>query len=143
MSDIDLSVEHLRAVPMFAALDDVALRHVSDLTTDVVLPAGHVLLNPGQEGSGMFVVVDGEVAVELPGAAPVSCTNGQFIGELSLLIDGLEHTARVRAAAPTRLLAISRTDFTRMLDTYPQIAVAMLKELARRLADTDALLRTR
>jgi CRP-like cAMP-binding protein len=143
MSDLDLSVEHLRNVPMFAALDDVALRHVSDLATDIVLPAGHVLLNPGQEGSGMFIVVDGEVTVELAGATPITCSNGQFIGELSLLVDGLEHTGRARAAAPTRLLAISRTDFTRLLDTYPQIAVAMLKELARRLAITDALLRTR
>jgi hypothetical protein len=30
-----------------------------------------------------------------------------------------------------------------MLETYPQIAIAMLHVLARRLADTDALFRSR
>jgi len=141
MTEPDLSAaQTLATLPMFAGLDDVGLWHVSELANVVEVPAGHVLMQPGQEGSGLFVIVDGRATVELPGGTTVDCSEGEFIGELSLLVDGLVHTGRVRAATPLRCLAISRTDFSRLLSTYPQIAVSMLKVLASRLASTDALL---
>jgi CRP-like cAMP-binding protein len=144
MSEIDLGeLETLRSVPMFASLDSVGLQHVAQLATPVDLAPGHVLVNPGQEGSGLFVVVEGVVNVELPGGTTIECKKGEFIGELSLLVDGLEHTARARAATSVHLLAINRDDFKRLLNTYPQMAVAMLSVLARRLADTDQLLHSR
>src|SRR5205085_3713081 len=144
MADIDLErAESLRTIPMFADLDDVGLWHVSQLATEVQLPAGHVLVQPGEEGAGMFVVLDGTANVELSGGTGVVCGPGEFIGELSLLVDGLVHTGRVRAATPVRCLAIGRDDFVRLLDTYPQIAVSMLRILARRLAQTDDLLKAR
>jgi CRP-like cAMP-binding protein len=144
MADIDLThADSLRAIPMFAGLDDVGLWHVSQLATEFSVPAGHVLVQPGQEGTGLFVIVDGTVNVELPGGTNIACTPGEFIGELSLLVDGLEHTGRVRAASAVTGLAIGRDDFLRMLQTYPQIAVTMCEVLARRLADTDAMLKTK
>jgi CRP-like cAMP-binding protein len=144
MADLDHErAESLRTIPMFAGLDDVGLWHVSQLATEVQLPAGHVLVQPGEEGAGLFVVLDGTANVELPGGAAFACGSGEFIGELSLLVDGLVHTGRVRAATPVRCLAIGRDDFVRLLDTYPQMAVSMLRVLARRLADTDDLLKTR
>jgi CRP-like cAMP-binding protein len=54
-----------------------------------------------------------------------------------LLPDGVR-TARVRAESPIRCLAISRRDFDRILQEDPQIAVAMLPVLARRLADAQS-----
>jgi CRP-like cAMP-binding protein len=144
MPEIDVSLAtSLRSIPMFAPLDDVGLGHVSELATDVELPAGHVMMQPGQEGAGLFVMLEGEVNVELPGGQVVSCGPGEFIGELSLLVEGLVHTGRVRAATPVRCLAIGRDDFDRLLRTYPQVAVPMLRVLARRLARTDAMLKER
>ena len=141
MAEIDLTKsESLQAIDMFAGLDEIGLWHLSSLATQVQLPAGHVLLQPGQEGQGLFVILDGQVAVELPGGTTISCMSGEFIGELSLLVEGLVHTGRVRATTPVECLAISRDDFARLLETYPQIAVSMLHVLARRLAATDAML---
>ncbi len=144
MADLELErAESLRSIPMFAGLDDVGLWHVSQLATEVELPAGHVLVQPGEEGAGMFIILDGTANVELPGGTPVVCGPGEFIGELSLLVEGLVHTGRVRAGTDIRCLALGRDDFVRLLDTYPQIAVSMLRILARRLAATDDLLKTR
>ncbi len=133
----------LGTLPMFAGLDEIGLWHVSELANAVDLPAGHVLMQPGQEGAGLFVIIDGTVSVELPGGATFECGPGEFLGELSLLVDGLVHTGRVRAATPVQCLAISRADFAKLLGTYPQIAVSMLTVLARRLAATDQLLNSR
>lgn len=143
MAEIDLTSESLRSIPMFAGLDDVGLWHVSQIATEVTLPAGHVLMQPGTEGSGMFVILDGCVNVELPGSTTITCSRGEFIGELSLLVEGLEHTGRVRAATELRCLAIGRDEFAKLLNDYPQIAVPMLSVLAQRLANTDALLKAR
>ena len=144
MADTDEALaERLRTIPMFADLDDVGLWHVSQLATEVQLPAGHVLLQPGQEGAGLFVVVSGTVNVELAGGTTIACSSGEFIGELSLLVDDLVHTGRVRAATPVTCIAIGRGDFTRLLETYPQMALSMLKVLARRLASTDEMLKAR
>ena len=143
MPELDVSVaETLATLPMFNELDEIGLWHVSELATVVELPSGHVLLQPGQEGNGLFVIVDGSVSVELPGGTSVVCSRGEFIGELSLLVEGLVHTGRVRATTPVTCLALGREDFLRVLHTYPQIAVSMLSVLAKRLADTDAMLNT-
>jgi len=144
MADLDLTrAESLRTIPMFSTLDEVGLWHVGELATEVAMPAGHVLVQPGQEGAGLFVIVAGTVNVELTGGTTIACSPGEFIGELSLLVDGLVHTGRVRAATDVTCLAIGRDDFSRLLDTYPQIAVQMLRVLAQRLANTDDMLKTR
>src|SRR3954451_24761658 len=121
------NIETLRTVPMFAALDDVALKYAAELAPPVELPAGYVLVNPGQDGSGLFIVIDGTVRVEVANGTQIDVSKGDFIVERSLLVEGLEHTSRVRAAPPVHCLAISRNDFARLLDTYPQMAIEMLR----------------
>ncbi len=130
-------VEKLRGVPLFAGLSDSSLERLATVVTEFEAEGGHVLIQPGQEGSGMFVLEEGEVVVEVPGRT-YSCEPGEFFGELALLSPGLVRTARVRATTPVRCLAISRVDFAKLLEAEPQIAVAMLPVLAQRLADADA-----
>ena len=93
----DEHVERLRAVAMFAELPDDALARVARSATEVEIEPGHVLIQPGQEGSGLFVLLDGTAVVELSGRH-VECGPGEFLGELSMLVPGVVHTARVRAA---------------------------------------------
>ena len=59
-------VAKLRAIPIFADLDDEALARVGAVVTEFEAPAGHVLTQRGQEGSGMFILEEGTVTVELP-----------------------------------------------------------------------------
>jgi CRP-like cAMP-binding protein len=141
-SDTSRSIDALRSLPLFAALDDHALNDIAAVATPVEVSAGHVLMHAGQEGSGLFVLQEGDVVVEL-GSRTVSCGPGEFLGELALLVDGLVHTGRVRATTPVRCLAISRADFSALLERQPRLAVNMLRVLAKRLADTDRLLSPR
>ena len=131
-------VDVLRDVPLFAGLDDEALRGLAQASTEVELPAGHVLCEPGHHGCGLFVVLDGSAEVRL-GDQTVERGPGEILGELSLLVDDLTHVARVQAATRLRCLAIGRGAFARLLDEHPQVAVALLPVLARRLAETQTL----
>jgi CRP-like cAMP-binding protein len=132
-------IDSLRGQALFADLDDLALAHIANVATPLEVDAGYVLIDAGQEGTGLFILQDGSVTVEI-GSRSIECFAGEFIGELSLLVDGLVHTGRVRAATPLKCLAINRLDFDRLLHDEPQIAINMLRALARRLAETDRMI---
>jgi CRP-like cAMP-binding protein len=135
MSDSD--ADRLRAIPMFAGVDDEHLARIAEAASPFEVGAGHVLAEHGQPGSGMFVIVEGTVEVDVPGGSRVTLGPGEFFGELSLLADS-ERSARVRAATPVRGLAIDRAAFLGLLEDEPRIALAMLPVLARRLVSLEA-----
>jgi len=128
------ATEKVRAIPLFVGLDDEGLSRVAALFSEVEAPAGQVIVEHGQPGSGMFLLEEGTVSVEVPGG-PIELGPGEFLGELSILADDVPRTARVRSTTPIRALVIGRPDFRRLLDEQPKIAVAMLPVLAHRLAD--------
>jgi CRP-like cAMP-binding protein len=128
------SIEKVRGIPLFAELDDEGLARVARLFSEVEAPAGQVIVEHGHAGSGMFLLEEGTVSVELPNGT-VELGPGEFFGELAILADEVPRTARVRAISPIRCLVIGRPDFRRLLEEEPRIAVAMLPVLARRLAD--------
>jgi CRP-like cAMP-binding protein len=129
------SIDKLRAIPLFTDLDDDALALIARASTEFEAAAGHVLIERGRDGAGMFVLEEGTVEVELPGGRSVEQGPGDFFGELALLGSGVR-SARVQATTRVRCLAIGRSDFSKLMDIEPRIAVAMLPVLARRLAET-------
>ena len=133
----DLMRQKLRVIPLFEELPDESLDLVAATAAEVEAAAGHVLAEAGQEGTGMFVLEEGKVAVELPDGRVKELGPGDFFGELSLLGAGVR-VARVRATSPVRCLAIARRDFEKLLRAEPHIALAMLPVVARRLAEVRA-----
>ena len=138
MPDSD-KIAQLRGIPMFAALPDDALERLAGTASDFDATAGHVLIQPDQPGSGLLILTAGQATVEL-GSQTFDCGPGECIGELSLLLDDVVHTARVRAATAVQGFAISRHDFETLVAADPRIAVGLLRVLARRLVETDRML---
>jgi CPA1 family monovalent cation:H+ antiporter len=132
------TVEHLRAIPLFASMSDDELRRIADRATEVEVPAGVVLMEIGQPGAGLFIVESGTLEVDLPNGRTVDLGRGQFVGDIALLTDR-PHVARVRAKTPARCIAIGRSDFATLLQDHPRIAVAMLPTLAARVAEAASL----
>jgi len=130
---LDDRLEHLRGIPLFAELDDQGLERVAAIATDTEFPAGTVLIERGHPGVGMFVILEGTLRADVrdhhAGLGP-----GEFVGELSLLVEDIPRTVRVRAETPVRVLAINRADFVALLESEPRIAMAMLRVVATRLA---------
>jgi CRP-like cAMP-binding protein len=127
-----MDIEKLRTIPLLAGLSDQALKRISELSNEFEAPAGWVLVEVGQPGSGMFVLEEGTVEVQTPDGRRWELGAGEFFGELALLTDH-KRNARIRAKTPVRCLAISRADFSKLLHEEPEIAVAMLPKLAQRI----------
>lgn len=127
------TTHRLRKVPLFASLDDGGLEAVAAIANEFEAAEGHVLMERGQPGTGIFVIEEGSVRVDRPGEEGLVLGPGEFFGELAVLAD-TPRTARVCVVEDLRGLAIRRNDLTDLLHREPAIAVAMLCELARRLA---------
>jgi hypothetical protein len=70
---------------------------------------GDALITEGEEGSDVFLVLDGVVAVEVKGTQLGQLGPGAVLGERAL-VEGGRRTATVRAVTPCRVATISGSD---------------------------------
>jgi CRP-like cAMP-binding protein len=127
--------DELRALPLFTGLSDEGLERLAACSAEVECEPGQVLVVPGDPGSGMYVILEGTVSVEMRGGFHVELQQGNFFGEVALLVPGTARVARVRAATEARCLSIPRDDFLALVESEQTLALRMLRELARRLSD--------
>lgn len=132
-----MTAEELRALPLFAGLSEAGLERLLTSAGEVECEPGQVLVLRGEPGSGMYVVLEGTVTVELRGGMHTELGVGNFFGETALLVPSAVRGARVRAGTQVRCLSIPREDFLALVESEPSLALEMLRELARRLADTS------
>ena len=102
---------------------------------------GNYIFLEDSEGEQCFFVLEGSVKVtrlSKDGREVILAmlNEGDFFGEMSLL-DGESRSANVIALEKTKVLTLDRNDFIAVVNDYPQIAVQLLKELARRLRKSD------
>jgi CRP-like cAMP-binding protein len=116
--------DRLRAVPLFAHLDDERLDRLAAATSEFDAPAGQALIERGRPGSGIFVLEEGRAVVEAPEGRR-ELGPGDVFGERSLLGDDIDRTARVRAETDVRCLAIARPEIEQLLSEDPRVADAL------------------
>ena len=104
---------------------------------------GEYIFREGDLGTEMYIIQEGEVEILKTVDGEVNelavFAKGDFFGEMSVLED-LPRTASARAKIDTRLIQINGSTFDQMLRGNPEIAVRMMRKLARRLREMDELL---
>jgi len=118
-------------------MSPAGLERISARAADLEADDGQVLALQDDPGSGMYVIREGTVTVELR-SGTIELGPGDFFGELALLIEDGARVARVRATSPVRCVSIPREDFLALVESEPSFALALLRELARRLAEARA-----
>jgi len=131
-----VTTAELRDLPILAGLSDGALERLRGFG-EVRADPGQVLTREDDPGAGAFLILDGTVTVELR-SATFELGPGTVVGELALLVPDTGRVARVRAASPLRCVPIPREDFVDLVETEPTFALALLRELARRLAEVHS-----
>jgi CRP/FNR family cyclic AMP-dependent transcriptional regulator len=113
--------ERLRALPLFADLEDEQLDLLAEATSQFEAPAGQMLIERGKPGSGLFVLETGEAVVEAP-EGNRQLRPGDVFGERALLGDEVHRTARVRAQTEVRCLAIARIAIEQLIRENARVA---------------------
>ncbi|HEV2100906.1 MAG TPA: cyclic nucleotide-binding domain-containing protein [Stellaceae bacterium] len=137
--------ELLRRVPYFADIEPAKLKLLAFMSERVAFDAGKPLFRQGDPGDAAYLLIDGEAEViaETPAGPVVLATLGanEFTGEMAIL-GNVPRTATVRAKSRLVALRISKEPFMRMVREFPSMAIAMMQELAERLASTNKQLST-
>ncbi|WP_395152783.1 cyclic nucleotide-binding domain-containing protein [Ilumatobacter sp.] len=125
--------EHMQNVPLLAGLDTKELDEVIDISTDITVPAGRVLIKEGSSVQELIIVIDGNLEVTRNGQHVANIGPGGFAGEMALLTHST-HNATVAASEDSRVLHIEGGAFDVLLKRVPIIAVKMLPIVASRVA---------
>jgi CRP/FNR family cyclic AMP-dependent transcriptional regulator len=127
----------LRYVPIFSELNDNILSKVEEAGIIRHYKKDMVVLDQSSDGSGLYIIANGKVKVtenDSEGNEIILQLLEQhdYFGEMSI-IDGKRPSANVVAMEDSELFFISREEFMRLMKSNPEITVALLEELARRL----------
>jgi len=133
-------VELMRRIPLFADVEISKLKLLAFTSERVTFRAGEVLFRQNDVGSAAYIIIDGEadVIVERPDGPLTVARVGpnDFVGEIAILCD-VPRTATVVARTDLTTLCISKDLFFRMVNDFPQMAIAIMRVLARRLEMTN------
>ena len=141
MSDLHAA---LREVPLFAELPAPDLERIAARASFRDVPAGTRVIEEGTPPDALYLVDRGELTVTKRGSgAPIvlnTCGPGDLLGELSVLEDR-PRTATVTARTDTRLIVVDVAAIHDLLRASPNATLAILRTMATRLGNTEAVLR--
>lgn len=129
-------LEHLAEIPLFSALSKRDLTRIAKASNEITVGEGHVLVDQGDAGREMFVIVDGTATVKRNGRKVGSLGPGDAIGELALLDHG-PRTATVTADGALTALVLSAREFSGVIEEVPGLAQKLLGQLAGRVRELD------
>ncbi len=142
------SLDQLRDVGLFGALDDEALLQFAAQLEIRLFEPGQLVFEEGQPGRDMFVVLEGELEVSKKSqrgrqARLALLGPGDWFGEMAL-VDVMPRSATIRSLAPTRLLRLHANDLDTLyrsnLKAYSLLVMNIAREMSRRLRVADAIL---
>lgn len=124
-------------MPYFRSLSSVELGQLARRCSSRTLARGQTLFEEGAPGTHLFVIASGHIEVRqtsLRGREQVFHTErpGAALGEAPLF-DGGGYIATAVAIEPTRVLSLSRSRLLTLCRTHPDVALAIMETLARRV----------
>jgi CRP-like cAMP-binding protein len=98
----------------------------------VTFAAGENIIEEGQEGDCLYVLVEVEALITLKGRQLGKIDAGEIIGEMAL-IKSEKRSATVTAATDCRLALINKASFSALLKHVPDFSMHLLEVMADRL----------
>lgn len=130
-----VSARAIRESPLGADLSDAECRSLAGICTAICLDAGAMLLEEGHVDDTLYVVANGslEVVKQTGGGDAVTLQllhDGDVAGILGF-VDGVAHSAAIRALTQCELIALHRNDLEVQLGTKPQLVYQVMRAIVR------------
>jgi HEAT repeat protein len=127
----------LRCVPLLEDLTPEELQRVAAISTDQDFEDGEKICEQGETGDLMFVIISGEARVVVTQAGQpekeiARRAAGDVVGEMSI-ISGEPRLASVISVGDVHTLCLERLHFESLLRERPEISLAVMRELCKRI----------
>jgi CRP/FNR family cyclic AMP-dependent transcriptional regulator len=134
----------LRQNPLFDSLSDEACAALAGHMQVRGRERGEIIFNYMEEGQALFLILSGRVKVHLHDEHGrelilADLGPGNLFGEMSVL-DDCPRSATVTMAEPGEVATLSRDELHATITDYPEVAMAFLQMLSRRLRDADQVI---
>lgn len=140
---LDTEVQSLRQVPMFRDMDPARLKLLAFTSERVQFAQGQRFFSQGDAADAAYVILTGKADVSLTtpnGEIKVAeLAKNALVGEMGILSDQ-PRSASIIASETTVALRLDKRVFLELLTQFPQMALAVMRELAKRLERTNAQL---
>ncbi len=140
---LEAEVQTLRQVPMFKDIDPARLKLLAFTSERVQFADRQRFFSQGDASDSAYVILEGgaDVLLTTPtGEIKVAeLESNALVGEMGILSD-TPRSATIMASEPTTALRIDRRVFLELLAQFPQMSLAVMRELAKRLEQTNAKL---
>ncbi len=136
MASMKAQLNSLKNVPLFSACSKKELEKVAKAADEITMTAGTLVVDQGEMGREAFIILSGEVNIKRNNRKIATLSDGDVVGELSLLDHG-PRTASVVCATDCTLLVIDQRRFINVLDEVPSIAHKLMGALASRIRVMD------
>ena len=127
-------LEVIKELPLFSRVDPARLKLLAFASDRLSFADGAFLFRSGDQCDGAYVILEGEVEI-LTGEADALLTRlgpSELFGEIAMICNK-PRTASVRALGTVTVLRIPTDVFMPMLTEFPEFAIEVAVELARRL----------
>jgi CRP/FNR family cyclic AMP-dependent transcriptional regulator len=114
----------LKAIPLFADLDDAELGQIASLVSEVSVSAGKELVREGDYSYEMLAIEEGTAKVERGGEHLADIGPGDVVGEMGVLSKD-QRNATVTATTPMRLFTLDRWDAKKLRKMSPELATQL------------------
>jgi CRP-like cAMP-binding protein len=129
----------LQSAPIFTGIEGEDLVPLARVADEVELEANQEIFKEGDQGTDLFIIVTGEVAVTREGEHIANLGPGEAFGEMAVL-DEAPRSATAKATKDTLLLRIGSEEFYEILHEQAEIAEGVIRLLTRRLRDATTQL---
>jgi CRP-like cAMP-binding protein len=126
----------LAGFPLFSGIARRRLRALARQGTLEEYAAGDVVVQTGEAGDSLYIVLSGSAKVRGKPAAR-TLRSGDYFGELGLL-DGVPRSATIVATGQLHLMRLPRAAFLRIASHEPSIALAMATTLGSQIRRLEA-----
>jgi diguanylate cyclase (GGDEF)-like protein len=135
----------LASAELFASLKPADIEQLLTRSSQRVYPKGYVVINQGEYGHSVYVILSGRVRIaeSLPDSSVETFvtekTQGDVFGELSVLPERTRSMTAI-ALERTTCLIIPEADFLDVLHSRPETALSLARAVAKRLLEADRAL---
>jgi tellurite resistance protein len=127
------NLDFLQTVPLFRDIEDEAvLTRLAANLQEVNFPAGHRILEQGQVSGRFYLLMAGQVEVDLEGMSLTTLGAGAHFGEISLF-DGQPSSASVITSEPSICLVLDQPQLYQAIAESPEIGLSLIRVLVGRI----------
>jgi CRP/FNR family cyclic AMP-dependent transcriptional regulator len=128
---------YLHNVEIFANIRFYELSVLAKTTKIKSYKPNEYIIHQGGVGNALYVILQGEVDVEVDGQKTAELSKDNYFGEISILGD-IRHTASVKTTQDTLTLTLSKTKFKQFILENPKVNTKLMKEVINKFMNIQA-----